>query len=206
MNGLRFAPDEPGRIGADEEILWRGSPTAAGLISHAFPLRLTAFYFVVLAAWTLGLGACGLSRPEAVVAALRWIACGACVVLAVFAGTAALMATTTRYVITNYRVIFQVGVVVPIALTLPLGKISSAGLRLYPDGSGDIPLALGSEKLAYLLLWPHARPWHFALPQPMLRTVPCAGDVAAILSRILPVAHQRPGSPQDDKVVEPALI
>jgi len=36
--------------------------------------------------------------------------------------------------------------------------------------------------LGYMLLWPHARPWRFARPQPMLRSVPDAQAVAAMLA------------------------
>ena len=36
--------------------------------------------------------------------------------------------------------------------------------------------------LGYALLWPHARPWRLSQPEPMLRAVPEAQDVAAILA------------------------
>ena len=110
---------------------------------------------------------------------------GAAILAVLAAAAAALFAATTRYVVTDRRVIMLIGVALPIALTLPLKRIAAAGLRLHPDGSGDLPLALTEGKLAYLLLWPHARPWSFRQPEPMLRCVPNARDVAAVLSRAL---------------------
>ena len=62
-----------------------------------------------------------------------------------------LIAATTHYTITDKRVIMQIGVALPIALTLPLKRIGSADVKLNADGTGDIPLALGRQKLAYLL-------------------------------------------------------
>ncbi len=37
--------------------------------------------------------------------------------------------------------------------------------------------------LGYLVYWPHVRPGRVARPQPMLRAVPNAADVAALLAR-----------------------
>ena len=41
------------------------------------------------------------------------------------------------------------------------------------------------QKIAYLNLWPHARPFRMANPEPALRCVPRAIEVAEILSRAL---------------------
>ena len=93
------------------------------------------------------------------------------------------------YTITNRRVVMRIGVVLEITFNFPFRVIESAGLRAYPDGTGDIPLTLtGDDKVAYLHLWPHARPWRAARPEPMLRSVPDAARVADILSRAL-AAH-----------------
>ncbi len=39
------------------------------------------------------------------------------------------------------------------------------------------------DSIAYLHLWPHARPWRAARPEPMLRCVPQAAQVAQLLSQ-----------------------
>ena len=38
------------------------------------------------------------------------------------------------------------------------------------------------DKIAYFHLWPHARPWRLATPEPMMRCVPNANQVATILT------------------------
>jgi hypothetical protein len=96
-----------------------------------------------------------------------------------------LLAATTHYSITNKRVIMRIGVALPIALSLPLRRICSADVKLNADGSGDIPLALGEQKLAYLLIWPHARPWRMKRSQPMMRSVQDAAHVATVLAQAL---------------------
>jgi hypothetical protein len=56
------------------------------------------------------------------------------------------------------------------------------------DGSGDLPLQLSAnDKMSYLVMWPHARPWRMARTEPMLRGIPQVEQVAAILARALAV-------------------
>jgi len=38
------------------------------------------------------------------------------------------------------------------------------------------------DKIAYFHLWPHARPWRLAKPEPMMRCIPEANQVAALLT------------------------
>jgi hypothetical protein len=64
--------------------------------------------------------------------------------------------------------------------------VESADLRLFADGSGDIPLLLAGEtRVGYVTLWPHARPWKMKRVQPMMRSVPDAARVAQLLARAL---------------------
>ena len=50
-------------------------------------------------------------------------------------------------------------------------------------GTGDLPLTLlGPDRIAFLHLWPHARPWRLGKPEPMLRCVPQAALVARVLT------------------------
>jgi hypothetical protein len=92
-------------------------------------------------------------------------------------------ATEALYTLTNRRIVMRIGIVLTVTFNLPYKTLGSAGLRLYKDGTGDIPIQISSEdKIAYFHLWPHARPWHLATPEPMLRCVPEAKKVAAILT------------------------
>jgi hypothetical protein len=104
-------------------------------------------------------------------------------------------------------VVLRFGVAIPMAFNLPFRQIKTAGLRRHADGSGDIPLKLmGVERIAYVVLWPHARPWHFAPAEPMLRAIANPARVAEILAGALaadagtrteaaPETPASPGSP-----------
>jgi hypothetical protein len=78
----------------------------------------------------------------------------------------------------------RIGIVLTVTFNLPYRSIQNADLRLDGQGStGDIALQLKApDRIAYLHLWPHARPWSLARPEPMLRGLPDAAAVAKILS------------------------
>jgi hypothetical protein len=96
---------------------------------------------------------------------------------------ARLSARSTVYTLTDKRVVMRIGIVLTVTYNLPLRRIASAGLHLDAGGTGDLPLALlPPERIAWLHLWPHARPWRVARPEPMLRCVPDAARVAQLLS------------------------
>ena len=75
------------------------------------------------------------------------------------------------------------GVALSMAVNFPFSKVAGAALRSCPDGTGDIPLTMqGPDKIAYLHLWPFARPGRYRQPEPMLRAVREPERVAALLS------------------------
>ncbi len=172
-------------LGRNEQVLWQGRPTIGGLVRDVFHVRAIMGYFAVLAAWNLAASHADGFRANAAFISALWVAVPAIVAALVIYAMAWLMAATTHYSITDKRVIMRIGVALPIALTLPLRRICSADVKLNADGSGDIPLALGEQKLAYLLIWPHARPWRLKRSQPMLRAIPDAAHVATVLAQAL---------------------
>ncbi len=188
MSRARLHPEGSELVGRDETILWEGRPATAGLARRLFHLKALLGYFVVLAVWDLASAYNAGFRANAAFLGLSWLALAALAMAALVFAAAWVVAITTRYTLTDKRLILQIGVALPIALTLPLHRIGSADLRLYPDGSGDVPLTLGDGQIAYLLLWPHARPWRFKVSQPMLRCVPDAREVASVLAQALLVA------------------
>lgn len=172
-------PGLPGHLPAGERILWQGSPEWRALARTAFHTRLVAGYFAVLTAVALGFAlsngsyiGVGMTAALGVVgvALLHLLAWGS--------------ARTTIYTLTNRRIVMRIGIAVPKCINLPLGMIASVDLAARTDGTGDLPLTLlGAPKLGYLALWPHARPVKIARPQPMLRSVPDAEAVAALVAR-----------------------
>jgi hypothetical protein len=106
--------------------------------------------------------------------------------VALLAGYCWLVGRTTVYTVTDRRLVMRVGVAVPISLNLPFTKIEHAGVRLFADGTADLPVTVKpGNRVAYLVLWPHAVPWRMARPQPMLRSVPDGARVAEILGGAL---------------------
>jgi hypothetical protein len=153
---------------------------------HVFHIRKAAVYFAALVLW---LGAStyvdGGSIAGALVAAM-WAVPLALAALGILGLFAWLVRRTTTYTITSRRLVLQYGVAFPMTLNLPFKHIGAAALRLYRDGSGDIPVTLtDGTKIAYPVLWPHARPWRLRRTEPMLRVVADGKRVAEILARAL---------------------
>ncbi|CAO4185612.1 photosynthetic complex putative assembly protein PuhB [Methylorubrum aminovorans] len=175
----------PGPLPPGERILWRGAPTLPGVLLRAFHARLVMAWFAGTAT-VLAVGAAataGLARALTVAGTTLLIGL---VALGLLTFLAWLVHRTTVYTLTDRRMVLHVGIALPITLNLPLTQIESADLRLFSDGSGDIPLQLPpGERVAYLHLWPHARPWRVSRPEPMLRSVPDARSVAALLAPAL---------------------
>lgn len=165
----------PGDLPAGEEILWQGSPEWRTFARSALYSRFIAGYFAVLAIAGIASG----SMFGAVTSVVAGV-----IVHALLALFAVLVGRTTVYTITNRRVVLRIGIALNKCINLPLAQIASANMRPQPAGHGDIALTLlGKHSLGYAVLWPHARPMHLAKPQPMLRALPDAAQVAGILAR-----------------------
>ncbi|MEQ8967369.1 MAG: photosynthetic complex putative assembly protein PuhB [Azospirillaceae bacterium] len=177
---VRGLPEE---LPEGERILWQGAPAWRSLARNAFHLRALAIYFAILVGW--GVIAAlydGASAAAAATGAAR-LGAVALVALALVGLFAWLTARTTVYTITNRRVVMRFGIALPMTINLPFRRVDGASVKHHRDGSGDIPLRLaGADRIAYLHLWPHVRPWRFSRTEPMLRGVPDASHVAEILA------------------------
>lgn len=188
MSEFAFEPVHglPENLPPGEALRWQGAPNWRVLARRAFYVRTVAFYFglLMLLRFVFMLSS-GAGLKEAVLAAL-WLALLGALAVGILALLAWLYGRSTVYSITDRRVVIRFGVALPMAVNIPFKIIESAGLRTYPDGSGDIPLVLGgSQKVSYLIMWPNVRPWRFANAQPMLRGILDAAEVAEILSEAL---------------------
>ena len=183
------APGLPERLPADERLLWQGSPDWRHLARHTFHVRKLAAYFAVIlmlrgaSAWSQGETLRAAIAPTLVLAGLAALALGLLLMMAW------LSARTTLYSITNRRVVMRIGIVLSMTLNLPFSRIVAADVRRdgnarQPAATGDIAVRLATDsKIAYLHLWPHARPWRLARPEPMLRGVTEPARVAAVLAQ-----------------------
>lgn len=170
------APGLPEPLPRGERLIWQGSPDWVQLAIHAFHVRKLAIYFSAMLAvqwlYLLGEPNAALLQPlltSAVMASLALLLLGA---------TAWFAARTTLYTLTDRRIVMRIGVVLTLTLNLPLKQIAGAAFKPQAAGHGDIALALaGKDRIAYLNLWPHARPWQLKKPQPSLRCLPGAAAV-----------------------------
>jgi hypothetical protein len=102
-------------------------------------------------------------------------------------------ARTTVYTLTNKRIVLRFGIALPKCINLPLSKIGAADLSMQGKTTGDIALRLTeNQRLGWLQLWPHARPWKLNKVQPMLRSIVDADKVAGLLARTAGAAQGTP--------------
>jgi len=174
----------PEALPAGETLLWQGSPDWKTLARRAFHLRKLAIYFAAMvglrAAFVVGDGGTALDALRSAI----WPLALAVLALSLVALLAWLSARGTVYTLTDKRVVMRIGIVLTLTFNLPYKRIAAAGLHLDAQGTGDLPLTLlAGDHIAWLHLWPHARPWKLARPEPMLRSVPDAQRVARLLSQ-----------------------
>ncbi len=182
----------PHDIPAGERILWHGRPRWVSLARRAYRADLVILYFAALTIWNVYSAAGDSGWDAAARVAAKTLGLGAAA-LALVALLSYLSARTTLYVVTSRRLVMKIGVALPIFINIPFKQIVSASTCVYGDGTGDIPVRLtSSARIGYFVLWPHARPFHFANPEPSLRSVANVGAVAEALSRALREAAGQP--------------
>jgi hypothetical protein len=153
------------------------------LARHVFHVRKIAGYFGVLIlgrAWWArdaadpladwASGALILAAAGAAVVGFGWL-------------MAWLVARTTTYAVTSERVAMKIGIAFPKVINLPFEEIDRASRKRYRDGTGNIALEPREDRrrIPLFLLWPHARPWRLANPQPALRSLSEMGEVVRLV-------------------------
>lgn len=151
-----------------ERIRWRGKPTAGLIARHVLRVRAVSLYLAALVVLSVvtALGELAGADLARVLVFPLVLAGGALGMLWAFAW---LHAKCSTYVITDRRVVMQVGIALDMNINIPLRVVASGDVVRYKDGSGAIALTILPEyKLAWLALWPHARTLEFKQPVPML--------------------------------------
>ena len=170
------APGLPEPLPADERLLWQGAPKWQQVAIDVFHVRTLAWYFagmmLLQATYLLGEPERSLFKPLLLSFVLSSMA------LAILSLMAWLTASTAMYTLTNKRVVMRIGVVLTLTFNLPLRMLAGASIKTNADGTGDIALKLaGNDHIAWLNLWPHARPWVLRHPEPSLRCIANASEV-----------------------------
>lgn len=163
-----------------ETVLWEGQPAPRLVAREIFHVRALAVYFVVLVAATLVLGSSG--GLGELVARLTWLSILGATIGGMVFGLSIWMARSTRYAVTSDRVVILKGMVFPSVISVPFRRIRNITVRHGVDESGGLALELvEGGRIGMLFLWPHARPWKLAEPQPMLRCLDPVSEPAEVL-------------------------
>ncbi|MEL6735798.1 MAG: photosynthetic complex putative assembly protein PuhB, partial [Pseudomonadota bacterium] len=183
-------PGLPARLPEGESISWQGRPDPAAIARSVMHRNKVAIYFAALVGWRVLVGLYdGRSIVDILGNVALTVALGAAALL-ILTVIAQAVARTTVYTITNKRVVMRIGVALPVTFNLPYSQILSADLSRGSDGTGTIALTLKEHtKISWAILWPHARPWKLAKPQPALRAVADVVPVANLLADHLREAH-----------------
>lgn len=164
-----------------ERLLWEGAPASFAIARHLLFVRPLAVYFAAMVAWWVlaNLDKAGTSDfwiPIAMQLTLVGL------VIAGVLGLARWIAESTTYAITDRRIVMRLGVIFPLTVNIPLKYVVGAQVRTFADGTGQIAVQLDAkEKLAWIVLFPHVRPWRFKEPEPLLRGLTDTAGVGQVL-------------------------
>lgn len=164
-----------------KRVLWEGAPDAQALARHLFFVRPIAVYLSLMVLWWVA-----VNYPQAatmgfwVTLTTQLVLSGGVVLSAWLFARA--IARGTTYAITDRRLVLNFGVIFPLTINLPLHYVQGASARQFRDRTGQIAVQLNSkEKLAWIVLFPHVRPWRINNPEPLLRGLTDPAKVGEIL-------------------------
>lgn len=171
----------PGPLPEGERVLWHGQPTMRGLARSLFRWPWLVGYFTVVAALpVLATAQQGAHWVQVALSPLL-LAPFALAVAGFVAFGSWTTARTSTYVITDRRVILNIGAAFTRTINIPLKLIAHVGER-EKGASRDIALTIKQpNNIAFLALWPHALATEFSQPVPLLRGLPADTEAPAIL-------------------------
>jgi hypothetical protein len=187
----------PSDIPPGERVLWFGRPETKSLWRRAYRADWVIAWFALATAWISTSELSENGSQAALAAGLGTV--GLCAAaLAILGLLAWLSARTTLYIITERRLVIKSGIALQIFINLPFAKIVAANVRAFADDTGDVTITLAEgQHVSYIALWPSARPWRFAKPEPTMRSVPQAREIAQTLGLALKAAAEQ-AQPQAD--------
>jgi len=199
------APSEKARVRIEgveealppgETLLWEGRPDLKTLAFRVLYLRGLLAYWALVAAGFLVAGALGGRASGNLAADLVWLLVVAAVGSAIIFGFAAAVRGSTTYALTDRRVVIRLGVAFPSVLNLPLHRIGSVDVRRTGTDAegrdvGDVVLTpAGDDRVGWLYLWPHVKPWAWRDPIPAFRAVPDVVVAGEAVARQVRLRHE----------------
>lgn len=176
----------PGYLPEGETLVWQGAPDWRTMARRVFHLRAVFLYFLAIIVVHMCSQLYHGEPLSSVLLGSGWQVALGLTAIGILAALARAYAGTTVYTLTDTRLVMRFGVALPMMVNIPLEIITSADLRDFGDGSGDILLTVDPKrKLSYMMLWPNVRSWHFRTVQPALRSIPDVRSVAAALASVV---------------------
>ena len=201
---IRGLPERPPE---GEVILWQGEPNWLRLTVDSLNLWWVLAYFIFLFVWRFISVSDLMPIDQALLVSFPFLALALIVALLLLL-VGFIQAKATVYTITNKRIVMRIGAALTLTLNLPFTEIENAAIASSSKNFGNIAIDTKSDaKFSFLVLWPHVRAWHFKKPQPSLRCIPNATEVAEILAdaakaRLIEVKDSPKQKPQNiDAVV-----
>ena len=206
-----------GQLIPGERVLWRGRPAWRAVMRDVLHVRVIVGYFAAVLLWGFAADRADGWSPlntlwrGAPVVAMALVVFGACALFA------AAISRTTTYELTTERCVLHYGVALTASLSIPLRRLAVVGLHARGDGTGDVLLTpKPGNRLSYVKLWPHARPWRWSRAEPMLRGVPnavalghaisaAAADIApGVIHAATPESRAKPATAVPEPTWSPA--
>jgi len=152
-------PDgEVSRLPAGERVLWSGAPEQRS-VARYFLRERWVLGFVVLS-FLIGVGDAlqngGVDANRRLVGVATLIALLLSVAIVSIRFFAWRIAATSKYVITDKRVFFNIGIVLRADANIPFSSVENVDLLRRSDGSADLLVSLtDAQEIPWLLLFPH---------------------------------------------------
>ena len=176
---IRGLPERPPE---GEIILWQGQPNWLRLTVESLNVWWVLGYFIFLFVWRFISVSDLMPIGQALLVSFPFLALAMIVTLLLML-VGYILARTTVYTITNKRVVMRIGAALTVTLNIPFTEIENAAIASSSKNFGSIAIDTKRDaKFSFLVLWPHVRAWHFKKPQPSLRCIPNATEVAEILA------------------------
>ncbi|MEM1364419.1 MAG: photosynthetic complex putative assembly protein PuhB [Pseudomonadota bacterium] len=177
-------PGLPAELPEGERIVWQGRPNWRVLLRQRLRVWWIVAYFAAIGGWVVWSGQ-GIERSlENTLGGLGLLAVAGMLVVGFLAVFAVLVQRTSLYTITNKRIVMRVGVALSATYNLPFSKIENVDLRASKSGWGEVAVQMSTDgmRLAWLMLWPHVRPWRINNTEPQLVGLKDAVEVGSIIS------------------------
>jgi Bacterial PH domain len=192
---IETIPGLPGDLPPGEKVVWQGRPQWRALARQTFKVRWVAGYFVsliVIRAFFVLRDHEGFDGVTQLLFAML-IAAGCLGLLHLLAW---LNARSTIYTITTKRVVFRIGVALPMTWNLPFKRLATADLAARSENEGDIVLQLTApNRIGWLHLWPHVQPGHIVKARPTIRAIAAPARVASLLANAVQTWAQAESAP-----------